>query len=88
MVWWKICWTSNPVWDGGKEKKINLLDKENALKQLIIADQRNGLKQKTPDELKRRDEIDFLDKDKLLLNQKNELLSKDNDPKKASLIVK
>lgn len=53
-----------------KEKKTNLLDKENALKQLIIADQRNGLKQKTLDELKRRDEIDFLDKDKLLLNQK------------------
>jgi hypothetical protein len=71
-----------------KEKQINLLDKENALKQLIIAEQRNTLKQKTLDELKRRNEIDLLNKDKLLLNQKNELLSKDNDLKKASLIVK
>ncbi|QLH45329.1 MAG: hypothetical protein HWD58_06780 [Bacteroidota bacterium] len=53
-----------------KEKTISQLDKENALRKLIIAQQQSTLKQQTLDELKRKNEIDLLNKDKILLNQK------------------
>lgn len=62
-----------------KEKTISQLDKENALRKLIIAQQLSTLKQQTLDELKRKNEIDLLNKDKVLLNQQNDLLSKDNE---------
>lgn len=71
-----------------KEKTISQLDKENALRKLIIAQQQSTLKQQTLDELKRKNEIDLLNKDKILLNQKNDLLSKDNELNRTVLNLK
>lgn len=69
-----------------KEKQIALLDKDNQLKQLMIGQQANSLKQKDLEELNRRVQIQLLNKDKMLLSQNNELLNSENKLNEISLL--
>lgn len=69
-----------------KEKRIAILAKDNEMNKLVISQQNMAMKKNELEQENKLNIINLLSKDKLILNQNNELLAKDNELKSASLL--